>query len=46
MPFGADGKIQKTPVGAPSAPNKPRGLKGKLAAGKIEETENYTTRPR
>src|SRR5688572_20061144 len=27
--YGADG-IQKTPVGAPSAPNKPRGLKGKL----------------
>ena len=42
--YGADGRIQKTPVGAPSAPNKPRGLKGKLAAGKIEDMENYIER--
>jgi len=42
--YGADGRIQKTPVGAPSAPNNPRGLKGKLAAGKIEEMENYIER--
>jgi hypothetical protein len=42
--FSADGKLQRTPVGAPSAPNKPRGLKGKLAAGKIEEMEDYIER--
>ncbi|HYI97407.1 MAG TPA: hypothetical protein VEX68_27970 [Bryobacteraceae bacterium] len=42
--FSADGRIQKTPVGAPGAANKPKGLKGKLAAGKIEEMENYIER--
>lgn len=42
--YGADGKLAKTPVGTPAAAPKPRGLRGKIAAGKIEEMHNYTER--
>jgi hypothetical protein len=35
--YGPDGQVVRTPIGEPSAPAKRRGLKGKIAAGKIEE---------
>lgn len=43
--FGADGKVQKTPVGSPPEPKAPpRGLKGKVVAKKTEEMKDYTDR--
>jgi hypothetical protein len=43
--YGADGKLQKTPVGAPPEPKAPpRGLKGKVVAKKTEEMKDYTDR--
>jgi hypothetical protein len=35
--YGADGKVQKTPVVTPPPPEKKRGLKGKIVANKTEE---------
>jgi len=35
--YGADGKVQKTPIGAPPAEDKKRGLRGKVAENKKEE---------
>src|SRR5215475_87227 len=43
--YGADGKLQKTPVGTPTQPEEPPGgLKGKFAKKKIEEMKDYTER--
>lgn len=42
--YGPDGKVVRTPIGEPSAPAKRRGLKGKIAAGKIEELHEYAER--
>lgn len=43
--YGPDGKLQKTPVGAPPEPKAPpRGLKGKIVAKKVEELKDYTDR--
>jgi hypothetical protein len=43
--YGADGKLQRTPVGTPTAPKEPPGgLKGKFAKKKIEEMKDYTER--
>ena len=40
--YGADGKVQKTPLGAPAEPaKKPRGLKGKIIANKTEDISEY-----
>ncbi len=35
--YGPDGKVQKTPVVEPTAPEKQRGLKGRIVANKTEE---------
>jgi hypothetical protein len=35
--YGADGKVQKTPLAAPPAEDKKRGLRGKVAENKKEE---------
>jgi len=35
--YGSDGKVQKTPVVEPTAPEKQRGLKGRIVANKTEE---------
>lgn len=42
--FDASGTVARTPVGAPAEAGKPRGLRGKIAAGKIEEMHEYTER--
>jgi hypothetical protein len=45
--YGPDGKVQKTPIGAPPAPDKPlptRGLKGKIVQKKVGEMKDYTDR--
>jgi hypothetical protein len=43
--YGPDGKLQKTPVGAPPEPKAPpKGLKGKVVAKKVEELKDYTDR--
>jgi hypothetical protein len=43
--YGADGKVQKTLIGAPAEPKqKPRGLKGKIVAKKVDELEDYMER--
>jgi hypothetical protein len=45
--YGPDGKVQKTPIGAPPAPEKPlptRGLKGKIVQKKVGEMKDYTDR--
>jgi hypothetical protein len=45
--YGPDGKIQKTPIGAPAAPGKPlptSGLKGKIVQKKVSEMQDYTER--
>jgi hypothetical protein len=45
--YGPDGKVQKTPIGAPPAPGKPlptRGLKGKIVQKKVGEMKDYTDR--
>ena len=43
--YGPDGKLQKTPVGAPPEPKAPpKGLKGKVVAKKVEEMKDYTDR--
>lgn len=43
--YGADGKLQKTPVGTPPEPKAPtKGLKGKVVAKKVEEMKDYTDR--
>lgn len=43
--YGPDGKVMKTPVGPPPAPQEqPRGLKGKIAGKKIEEMKDYIDR--
>jgi hypothetical protein len=35
--YGADGKLQKTPIGAPAEEKSPRGIRGKIASNKKEE---------
>ena len=42
--YAADGTLQKKPVGAPSEPKKPKGLKGKVAAKKAAELRDYLDR--
>ena len=40
--YGADGKLQKIPVGEPAAAGKsPKGIRGKIAANKKEEMGDY-----
>jgi hypothetical protein len=39
--YGADGKVQKEPVGAPPADKKPKGLKGKIVEKKKAELTDY-----
>lgn len=41
--YGADGKLQKTPIAPPPPPaEKKKGLKGKVIANKTEEISEYT----
>jgi hypothetical protein len=43
--FGADGKVQKTSIGAPPEPKKQaRGLKGKIVEKKVDEFQDYMER--
>jgi hypothetical protein len=43
--FGTDGKVQKTPIGAPPEPKKQtRGLKGKIIEKKVDEFKDYMDR--
>ena len=43
--YGADGKVQKTPVGPPEEPKEmPGGLRGKIAKKKIAEMKDYSDR--
>jgi len=43
--YGADGKLEKTPVGIPPEPKTPPGgLKGKVVAKKMAEMKDYTER--
>jgi hypothetical protein len=43
--FGPDGTIQKQPLGpSPEQNEKPRGLKGKIVAKKVDELKDYGTR--
>jgi len=43
--YGADGKVQKTPIGAPPEPKKQtRGLKGKVVEKKVDELKDYMER--
>ena len=42
--YGPDGTVIRTPVGSPSAPDKPGGLRGRIAKGKIEELQDYSER--
>jgi len=39
--YGADGKLQKVPLSATPAPQKKRGLRGKIAENKKEELSDY-----
>jgi len=42
--YGPDGRVQKTQVSEPVEPKKRRGIKGKVAAGKIEDVKDYMER--
>src|SRR5262249_51171390 len=42
--YGPDGKVVKTPVGAPPSPQQARGLKGKIIEKKKEEMTDYMER--
>ena len=42
--YGADGKVQKTPVGAPPETKEKRGLRGKVVEKKKEEMSDYMQR--
>src|SRR5262249_35624667 len=42
--YGPDGKVVKTPVGAPPSPQQARGLKGKIMEKKKEEMTDYMER--
>lgn len=42
--YGPDGKVHKTPIGAPPPPKKQRGLKGKIVANKIDDMKEYMDR--
>jgi hypothetical protein len=42
--YGPDGKVQKTQVSEPPEQKKKRGIKGKVAAGKIEDVKDYMER--
>ena len=39
--YGADGKLQKTPLAPPPAKAKPKGLKGKVVENKTEDISEY-----
>ena len=39
--YGADGKVQKIPLTTPPAPEKKRGLRGKIVEAKTEEMTDY-----
>jgi len=39
--YGADGKVQKEPIGAPPVQEKPKGLKGKIVEKKKAELADY-----
>ncbi|MCU0245949.1 MAG: hypothetical protein MUC42_05220 [Bryobacter sp.] len=42
--YGADGKVQKTPVGTPAPKKEMRGVKGRIAERKIEDLTEYMER--
>jgi flagellar hook-length control protein FliK len=42
--YGPDGKVQKTPIGAPAPPKSRKGVKGKVVANKIDEMKDYMDR--
>lgn len=42
--YGADGKVQKTAIGAAPPPQSRRGIKGRIAANKIDEMKDYMDR--
>jgi hypothetical protein len=42
--FGADGKVQKTPIGVPEPKKEMRGLKKKVVGKKVDELKDYMER--
>jgi hypothetical protein len=42
--YGADGKVQKDPIGSPAEQKKQRGLKGKIVERKVDELKDYMDR--